>query len=320
MITHYQGSKGPVEIAKMAYPHLKSARDKLVREGFSTTRSAEIEAMSARLAELDAKGSPEPEATALEVPAEPDNPRIHLGANNPPEATPFEAVRVHIEDLLTEAHNWADGTVVETQAQADEASRLIDDLRKAAKTADELRVTENEVFDKGKAAVQAKYAPLIADPKTKNPGKVWKAIDALKATVQPFLAKLEADRLAAAEAARRAAEEAQRVATEAARAALASDLGAQEAAEELVFAAKEADAQARRIENARSQARGGERAMGLRSYWSPELTDPKVALLHYVKIDPEAVKTFLLTLAKADVQRGLRTIPGFIVNEEKRVA
>jgi hypothetical protein len=174
-----------------------------------------------------------------------------IGHNNPPEPTPFEAVKVNIEDLLTEAHNWADGTTVQTQAQADDASRLIEDLRLAAKAADDLRVQEKKPHDDAIAEIQARFNVYIADPKTKNPGKVWKAIDALKACVKPFLDKLEAERLAAVEKARQEAVEAARIAAEAARAAQASDLAAQEAAEELVQAAHQAEAQARQIENAR---------------------------------------------------------------------
>jgi hypothetical protein len=54
MTTHYNGSRGPVEIASMPYRHLCAARDKLVRDGFEKERAAEVEAMSARIAELDA--------------------------------------------------------------------------------------------------------------------------------------------------------------------------------------------------------------------------------------------------------------------------
>lgn len=55
METHYHGSKGPVEIATMAHRRLVSARDKLVRDGFERERAPEVEAMSARIAELDAE-------------------------------------------------------------------------------------------------------------------------------------------------------------------------------------------------------------------------------------------------------------------------
>jgi hypothetical protein len=57
MTTHYQGSRGPMEIATMPYPYLLNARDKLVREG-DPSRAAEIEAMTARVKELDAEHTP----------------------------------------------------------------------------------------------------------------------------------------------------------------------------------------------------------------------------------------------------------------------
>jgi hypothetical protein len=65
-----------------------------------------------------------------------------MGHNKPPEATPYEAIRVHLDDLLTEAANWADGSGVENQAQADEVSRLIEDLRLGLQAADDARVKE----------------------------------------------------------------------------------------------------------------------------------------------------------------------------------
>jgi len=244
------------------------------------------------------------------------NPRVFLGANNPPdEPTPFDAIRVHIEDLLTEAHAWADGNTVETQAQADEASRLIDELRKAAKAAEDVKAAEQKVHDDAIAEIRGRYNPLIQDPKTKTPGKVWKAIDALKATVKPFLDKQEAERREAAERARREAAEAARIAAEAARAASASDLAGQEAAEELVAAARRAEADAKQIENSRTQARGGDRAMGLRKTYTPELTDRKAALLHYLAQQPSEFEALLMQLAQRDVRAGKRQIPGFQIIE-----
>jgi len=240
-----------------------------------------------------------------------------LGHNNPPEDTksPFDAIKVHIEDLLAEAHNWADGTTVESQAQADEASRLIDDLRKAAQAAADVQASEQRPHDEAIAEIRERYRPLIQDPKTKNPGKVWKAIDALKACVKPYLDRLEAERRAAAEEARRQAEEAQRIAAEAARAASASNLAAREEAEELVAAAAQADAAAKRIENAKTQARGGERAMGLRKTYTPVLTDRKAALMHYISEQPDEFVALLMRLAWADVRAGKRQLPGFVVEE-----
>ncbi len=242
-----------------------------------------------------------------------------IGHNAPPEPTPFEAVETHITDLITEAHNWADGEGVSTQAQADDVGRLIEDLRKAAKAADDLRIEEARPFDEGKAAVQARYAPLIADPKTKNPGKVWKAIDALKATLKPYLDRLKAEQEAEARRLREAAEAVAKAARKAAQAAAASDLAAQENAEELVKAAEQAAADAKRAENVKAQSRGGERAIGLKTFYRAEMTDRKAALVHYLTDRPDVVVGFLQAQADADVRAGKRSIPGFNVVEDTRL-
>lgn len=238
-----------------------------------------------------------------------------IGDNNPPAPTPWEAVSVHIGDLLTETHNWADGTTVTTQAQADEASRLIDDLRKAAKVAEGAKDDEQKVHDDAIAEIRTRYNPLIQDPKTKTPGKVWKAIDALKACVKPFLDKLETERLAAVEKARVEAATAAQVAADAARAAAPTDLAAQEAAEELIHVAQQAATDATRIENSRSQARGGTRAMGLRTTFTAVMNDRQAALFHYVAEQPEAFVELLQKLADTDVRGGKRQIPGFTVEQ-----
>jgi len=237
------------------------------------------------------------------------------GHNNPPDATPREALVTNLADLLAEAHNWADGTTVEDQAQADEASRLIDELRKGAKAADEQRVLEKKPHDDACKEIQDFWNHWIADPKTKNPGKVWKAIDALKACVKPYLDRLEAERQEAARKAREEAEAAARAAAEAARAASSSDLAALEAATELAFIAEDTAREAKRIEKSRAQARGGERALGLRTVFVAVMTYRKAALLHYVAQQPEAFVDLLQRLADTDVRGGKRQIPGFTVEQ-----
>lgn len=239
-----------------------------------------------------------------------------IGHNNPPEPTPFDGIEAHINDLLGEAKNWADGSGIENQAQADDVGRLIEDLRKAAQAADDLRKEEARPFDEGKAAVQAKYAPLIADPKTKSPGKVWKAIDALKATLKPYLDRLRAEQEAEAKRKRDEAEEAARKAREAAAAAEASDLDALEHAEVLADVAEQAAKDAKQAAGAKAQSRGGDRAIGLRTVWRAEMTDRKAALLHYLADRPETVVAWLQLQADADVRQGKRSIPGFNVVED----
>jgi hypothetical protein len=53
MTEHYNSSsRGPVPIASMNYNHLLNARDKLAREMKDGDRQAELDAVSARIAEL----------------------------------------------------------------------------------------------------------------------------------------------------------------------------------------------------------------------------------------------------------------------------
>lgn len=240
--------------------------------------------------------------------------------NAPPPERPWNAIKAHADDLLMEARNWCDGAAVESQAQADEVSRLLDDMRKAAQAAETARKEEAKPFDDGKAEVQERYGALIADTKGKR-GALVLAIDALKAALRPFLERLEAEKRQAEETARQAAEEARRIASEAAiQAAAGSDLAAREDAERLVREAKQAEAAATRAANDKASAKGGARATTLRTYWVADLTDLDAAVRHYWSANREAFVTMVKTLAAADVAAGKRQIAGFTVREDRRVA
>lgn len=246
-------------------------------------------------------------------------PKTH---NNPPAPidedlpTPFEMSEVEIGDLYAEAKNWLDGEPVTTQAQADGISKLIDDLRKAGNLADARRVAENEPFDKGKAEVQTRYAPLIADTKAVK-GKVVLAIDIAKKALAPWLQKLEDEKRAAAEAARKIADEKLRLAQDALRASQADDLAKREAAEALIRDAQKAEAAASFAENDKAHAKGGTRALGLRSVWRAEMTDGRAAAAHYWVERRADVDAFFQGLADAEVRSGKRTIPGFSITEQR---
>ena len=232
-------------------------------------------------------------------------------------ATPFDLIAEHLEGLIDEARNFADGEPVASQGQADAVSALIESLRIAAKDADAERVRENKPHDDAKAAVQAKYAPLIADPKNKSPGKVWKAIDALKAFLQPYLAKLDAEKREAERVAREAADKAAKDAADAMRAASANDLQAREEAEALIADAEAAQKAAKAAAGDKAHATGGSRAMGLRSVWKAELKDAQIAAGFFWKRDPSVFNAFLQKLADEDVRYGKRSIPGFDVTETR---
>ena len=252
------------------------------------------------------------------------NPRAIVGGNHPPAPidevppTPFEMSEVEIGDLYAEAKNFLDGEPIASQALADAVSKLIDDLRKAAKLADERRVEENRPFDDGKAEVQARYNALIED--NKKAGRFGKAILAMnlaKQALAPWLQKLEDEKRAAAEAARKIADEKLRAAQEALRASQVADLEKREAAEALIREAEKADAAATKAENDKAHAKGGAKAMGLRSVWRAEMVDAS-AFAKYVWVDhrPELTE-FLETLASKLVLGGKRSLPGVNVIEDR---
>lgn len=233
-----------------------------------------------------------------------------MGHNRPP-MTPYEAIKAHADDLLTEAHNWADGATVESQAQDDAISQLIADLLDAQKAADEARKTENKPFDDGKAEVQERYNVYIAPLTNKEPGKLPKAVAALKATLKPYRDRLEAEKRAAAESARQAAEKAAQEAAAARAEAADNDLGAQEVAAALTAQAEQAAKDAKAAEK--------DKAPGLRKTYTPVLTDKRAAILHYMNAQPDAFVELVERLAVIDVRAGKRQIPGFEVREGTRL-
>lgn len=235
-----------------------------------------------------------------------------------PNATPFDLISESADDFLIEAGNFADGEPVQTQAQADTVSRLIEEGRNLAKAADEARKEENRPFDEAKAKVQAKYAPLFAPPTNKQPGKVFVAIDALKATLAPFLRKLDEEKREAERLAREAADKAARDAAEAMRQANAADLAAREEAEAKVKAAEDAQRAASAASKDKAHATGGTRAMGLRTRWVATVTDAREAAAHYWRTNPDAFLPILAKLAQDDANAGKRSgIPGVSIVEER---
>ncbi|MGA0604920.1 hypothetical protein ACO2Q0_02885 [Phenylobacterium sp. VNQ135] len=238
-----------------------------------------------------------------------------IGHNNPPEPAPFEAISVHVSDLMVEARAWCDGAQIENQEQADVVARLIDEFRQAQKAADDARREEAKPHDEAKARIQEKYAPLLAETKTKT-GAIPRALAALKATLTPWLRKLEDERRAREEAARQEAAAKAKAAADAMRAADASNLEAREAAEAMVQDARVAESAANAVGREKAHAKGDGRAIGLRKTYRAVMTDRKAALIHYASTQPDALTAFLQQLADRDVREGKRQIPGFDVLEE----
>lgn len=240
-----------------------------------------------------------------------------IGHNNPPEPTPFEAMQAHILDLMETAQGFLDGEAIANQETADLVGKLIDEARKARTDADAMRKAEAKPFDDGKAAVQAKWTPLTDDKK----GKCALIIDTAKRALVPWLEKLEAEQRAAAAKARAEAEQARRVALEAER--QARDYGALDDAERAEQARKDADAAERaanKAGKAKAHAEGGSRAIGLRTYYRAEVTDPVEFGKWLWANRRDAYLDFLQEQAAVEARHGPKPIPGIIIHEERKAA
>src|SRR3546814_195592 len=185
MTNMYQSSKGPVAIDTMALPYAKNALAKLQRDDSQRHRTAEIGWLDQHTRNREA-----------DAPTEEANRGI--GGNNPPPdaraAMSWDAIQAHMDDLLTEARNWADGEAIDNQAKADEIGKLRQQLQDAAKLADDARVEEKRPLDEQIAAIQARYNVYIAPLKNKQPGSVSKAVAALGSLLTVWLNKLEAEK------------------------------------------------------------------------------------------------------------------------------
>jgi hypothetical protein len=232
-----------------------------------------------------------------------------IGHNMPP---PFEACSMDIEGLYEEAKNWLDGKPIATKAQADELGKLLDMLRQSRKAADELRAIEKRPHDEAAKAVQAKWKPLL--------DKADLATATAKKALVPYLEKVEAEQRAAAAALAEEAARKRREAEEAAAKVRADDLEAQAALEAQRKEAANAERAASKADKAKANVAGGARAIGLRSYFHPVITDRREALMHYIKRQPDALEAWLVEQATRDVNAGARSIPGFDIKEERTAA
>lgn len=315
----YQSSKGPIAIDTMPLTYARNALAKIQRDETQRHRTAEIGWLEQHIRKLEA-----------EAPAE--EPNRGIGGNNPPAeakaAMQWDAIQAHMDDLLAEARNWADGDAVTSQGMADEIGRLRQQLQDAAKLADDARVAEKKPLDDEIQKIQDRYNVYIAPLKNKQPGSVSKAVAALGSLLTVWLNKLEAEKQAREKAAREAHEKAQQEAIEARRSAMGSgDLNAIDVADDLLEAAEQAGKELKAVENEKVQAKGNHRAIGLRSKWIARLRDGEgsKALIHYAKTQPDRVRSFLQVLADEDVKAGVRPIngespiPGVDIIEERIV-
>lgn len=237
--------------------------------------------------------------------------RHGIGHNNPPA---FLACDADISDLYDEAKHFLDGAAIETQGQAEAVAAILDRARKAWKAADEQRKTEKRPHDEAAQAVQDQWNPLLT--------KAKRLEGVAKTAIGAWQLKLEAEQRAEAARLAQEAEQARIAAQEATRAQHGAErLEDAEDAEAIIKRAKQAEAAAARADKAKPLvATGGGRAVTLRTYWTPELTDAHAALVHYMQRQPDELKAWLLDQARKDVNGGARDIPGFKINEERKAA
>ena len=239
---------------------------------------------------------------ALEAPA------AGPGHNLPPK-TPFEIAAERIETLLVEANNWLDGEALENQGQADAVSKLLCDARSAKKEADATRKAEAKPFDDGKREVQSRYKPLLARADT--------IADLCKKLLTPFLAKIEAEKREVERIAREEADVAAETARKAFAEAAPTDLAAREEAERYADDAKAAEAHAKRAVRDKGAAKGGDRAITLRSVFIPAITNLTECARHYWETDRPAMEALIVEMVERDVRAGKRDIPGVEITEKK---
>lgn len=229
-------------------------------------------------------------------------------SDNQPPVDPFDATKVHTDDLLDQARGV---TAVTTAEQLESVKALEDELKAAADLLEKQRVAKKKPLDDEIAEIQTQFNVYLAPLKNVVKGKIPLALDALKKAKEPWLKALEDKRLAEVAAAQKKAADAAEAARLAIQAAAPEDMEAREEAEVLVSAALTASRVATRTTTAASAG------TGLKSVWTPQVTDITKALIHYTQTRREVVEAFLLDLARKDCAGAIRTIPGFVVTEER---
>ena len=173
-----------------------------------------------------------------------------IGHNNPPD--PIDEALAPFGDVISEAENWLDGSLVENEEQMKAADALIKGVKAARKAVDDARdLVTKPLHDAWKGEI-ARWKPTQDD--------LDRIVKALVAMVDGFKRKLAAEKAEKERLAREAGAEALRLVEEAAAAARENpaDLEAQRAADEA----------ARQVEEARRAASmaAKDTVKGMRTY------------------------------------------------------
>jgi hypothetical protein len=159
--THYNStSKGPVEIASMHHAHALNARDALARKA-DPARQDELDALNAHIASLEDEQTVEGRVHGRMMPDDASQHRPAGAQQSRRRPTPSRQSASTAKTSTWRPSHWLDGAEITSDAEAEAVTRLLNAARDAESAADAQRVEENRPFDLGKAAVQAKFAPLI---------------------------------------------------------------------------------------------------------------------------------------------------------------
>lgn len=247
-----------------------------------------------------------------------------IGHNGAPIETPFDALKLHMDDLRMEAENWADGTPLETESQAQKVALLREQIKQAIKAADEARTVEKAPHDKAVKEIQGRYNVYIAPKTNSKPGLLTKADTALGNLLGAHMAKKEEAQRAEQARLQAQADKLAQEAVEARKAIEGStDLASIDVAEEAIERAAAFQKDADKLAKAKVQVKGEgqQRAAGYRTRLVATLNEGgrKEALQHYMRTYPEDVQAFIQSMADKDARAGVRHIPGFTVTEERYV-
>ncbi|WP_374412681.1 hypothetical protein [Novosphingobium colocasiae] len=321
----YQSSKGPVEIDTMPLSYALNAMKKLQRT--EPERVAEIEALKAHTdrlsAEAEAKAlNPQPREAVI---GDNGGPALDVLAAKPGDRAAIEA---HVDDLLTEAGNWADGIAIETEGQAAEVAKLHRSLQEAAALVRDRATTEKKPHNEAIAEIQAWQNGYVAKGLKGTPdGKLTKAEAATGRLSAAWLQKAEDERKAReAETAAAALAAAQAAMALRAEAKETTDIAVMDRAEDALADAEALLREAKGVakEKVRVESGEGHRAITLRSVWRAEVTNYGEAYGHYRTI-PEFMAEFHGLIAKwatadARTEAGrAKRVPGVNFIEEKVV-
>lgn len=239
-----------------------------------------------------------------------------VGHNNGPAFNPeiLDSLSSKVAEIADAAGDWKDAGEIVSKAQAEKANDFLSGARKLYKSIDDRRKVEKQPFLDAGREVDAAFNSLKET--------VDRSAKLVKPLVEAFLRAEEAkERARKDEEARQAREDAEAAEAARRRAEARNDVIGQQQAEDQAQAAREAEAEAAKVESAKlDSATGGGKRTALRTRRYAEITNINQALLHFR--DRAEVSDLLLRLANDQIRRAKGSdisIPGFEVKEERKL-